>query len=156
MKLIESVCKEIEAYIEAKDIIEIACGEAGFSIESAKYANRVIGIDIEDLRLKRVSSLPDNVELIQHDALELDKLNARADVIVCMNGLGHMQANVTDVFESAVRKVGSGGKVIFISSWKMDRTFVQDVVLPLLDSKSELETEMIRKKQYDIQVITVK
>ncbi len=155
MRIIESICKELELYLLGKNVVEIACGEAKFSLESAKYAKRVTGIDIESVRLERVQTCPSNVELLQYDALELNLLNRSVDVVACMNGLGHMQSIFCGVLESAIEKVGKDGRIIFISSWKMDRFFVGDKVMPILETRKDIMVEEIKRKEYDIQILTV-
>lgn len=141
MKLIERICKDIESNISDKQVMEIACGEASFSVESSKYAKKVIGTDISLERSKKVEILPDNLEFVALDASSVHLYDGEIDTIVCFNGLGHMKSVLENVLLSCMSKFEKGGDLIFISTWKLDIGVNDDVLIPL-----------IKKHQFDYMV----
>lgn len=144
MKVIEKILKVLACDIEQKKVLEVACGEASFSMAAADVAKEVVGIDIEALRLDRVKELPKNVQLIQHDALEMDQLDFKADVVVCMNGMSHMKEIALPVIVKSLEKADL---MLIISTWKLDKNFMIDEIEPLLTA---YDLETVHQKQFSI------
>ena len=51
MKKTDTLVNILAPDIEHKDVLEVACGAADFSISAARIANRVSCIDLDDSRL---------------------------------------------------------------------------------------------------------
>lgn len=51
MKKTDALVKKLTSDIENKDVLEVACGTADFSVSAAQLANSVSCIDLDDSRL---------------------------------------------------------------------------------------------------------
>lgn len=155
MKIAENIIKEHIGYFSSKNILEIACGEASMSLEASKYAKHVLASDIEDYRLKRLITIPDNFSSMVVDAKDLESIDYNPDTIFCFNGLGHMQEDLVDILEATIKKVSKSGHILFFSSWKMDRNVSREELLPLLTERADIKYACHENKKYDTVIISL-
>lgn len=122
MKIVEKIVKDLKKYFIEKNIIEIACGNADFSLTVSQYAKSVIGIDVSLERIeKRNIKTPINVKFIKMDATKL-KLNSDFyDVALIYNAISHLESNINNCISEMHRIVKKDGHLIFIATWKMDK-----------------------------------
>lgn len=107
-----------------KDILEVACGCAEFSVSASKLAKAVHCIDLDNKRL-----LPDvrncnNLKFCEMDATAMSYMNDCFDTIIMYNAIGHLQQVMEKTIEECLRVLRTGGKIFIISSFKMDKQVV--------------------------------
>lgn len=132
MKKIETAVKIINSYICNKDVIEIACGSADFSICASEYALNIQCIDLTSQRLnKTINSLP-NVLFSEMDAAKLAFGNESFDTVIAYNAAAHLESDLIKTISESLRVTKNNGSVIFISSWKMDHMVFSNKLIPYL------------------------
>ena len=75
--------------IENKDILEVACGTADFSISAIRIANSVSCIDLDDNRLNNLAE-QNNVTFQIMDAAKMSYPDNTFDVVVIYNSFFHI------------------------------------------------------------------
>lgn len=138
MTRVQQVINKIKADVTDKQVIEIACGRADFSIEAAKTAASVHCIDLDSFRLNDKIHEYANIVFQQMDATTLEYGNEVFDTAVIYNALFHLETVLEKVLSEALRVVRTGGSVWFISSFSMDKNTMEEKLFPLL-SASNLE-----------------
>ncbi|MFZ5354875.1 MAG: class I SAM-dependent methyltransferase [Bacillota bacterium] len=154
MKAIDNITKTLCAYLEGKNILEIACGDSDFSISASKYAEKVLATDIslDRFKCRGLNNISDNIEFLEMSADALDLEDGTFDAAVCYNALGHLIEIIPSVFKEMVRVVKTGGLIVFASTWKMDRILHQ-VIEDLVILYDGLEVSVEEKSNYSILLI---
>ena len=141
MTPVQQVINKIKSDVADKQVIEIACGQADFSIEASKTAATVHCIDLDNFRLNdKIHECP-NVVFQQMDATALEYDNGTFDTAVIYNAFFHLETVMEKVLSEALRVVKTGGSVWVISSFSMDKTAMEEKLFPHL-SASGLEYEV--------------
>jgi ArsR family transcriptional regulator len=114
------------------DVADIACGEGYLSVESAQWANRVVGIDRSPDVLKRAKALAERrgVKNITWKRGDMEKLpidDASVDVALLSQALHHA-ANPARAVAEAARILKPGGRVLALDLRKHDQEWVRDRV----------------------------
>lgn len=155
MRLVETIVKRLNEYIQDKKILEIACGDSDFSLCLAKHAKEVVATDISLDRFKRrcIESIPSNIVFREMDATNLEIESNSIDVSVCYNALGHLCTILNSILVQVRRVTIDNGYIIFIATWKMDRRIIPELK-NIIYAQSELMIhEDIEKENYHILIV---
>lgn len=133
MRKIDRIVEELKSYFLKKSVLEVACGDAVFSLAVSRYAKSVCGIDTSLARVakRNLHEVPDNVCFQKTDATQLDFEPESFDVVVSYNAIGHLAGVLKDCISEMVRVLKGGGCLVFIATWRMDRTLIsiiQDII----------------------------
>lgn len=125
----------IAGYIDDRDVLEIACGTAEFSLSAAEIARSVTCVDIDDARLSPEAASTENLRFRRMDAAALRFAAESFDTAVLYNAVFHLEEILADAIDEALRVLRPGGAVWVISSWRLDAPVITDTLLPLLEEK---------------------
>ena len=125
MKKVDKAVEIFSPEIEAKDILEVACGGAEFSFSASKYAKSVTCIDLDESRIKG-KALPENVLFDIMDAAKMSYPDGSFDNVFLYNAFFHVQAQRADIERECFRVLRPGGKIIIIGTWKLDVSLMLD------------------------------
>jgi SAM-dependent methyltransferase len=100
------------------DVADIGCGDGYLTLEAARWARRVVGIDRSDSVLERASELAarrqvTNVQWKKGDLARLPLRDASIDVALLSQALHHAQ-DPSKALAEAVRIVRPGGRVLVL------------------------------------------
>jgi ArsR family transcriptional regulator len=114
------------------DVADIACGEGYISVEVARWARRVIGIDRSPEVLKRAKALAERrgVENISWKRGDMEKIpldDATVDVALLSQALHHA-ADPKRALSEAVRILRPGGRLLILDLREHDQAWVRDRV----------------------------
>ena len=129
MKRIDRIVEDLKSYFIERSVLEVACGDADFSVTVSKYAKSVLGVDVSLARVERRSlrEIPDNVQFQEMDATQLDLKGESFDVVVSYNAMGHLVGVLKDCVSEMIRVLKRGGCLIFMATWKMDRILIPNI-----------------------------
>ena len=118
--------------LPAADVADIACGEGYLSVESARWATRVVGIDRSGDVLKRAKALAarrgvNNITWKRGDMEKLPLESASVDVALLSQALHHA-ANPAAAAAEAARILRPGGRVLVLDLREHDQEWVRDRV----------------------------
>ena len=122
----------LSSHLTGRDILEIACGTADFSLAAAETAHSVTAIDLDDCRLSSAARSGGSVCFQRMDAAALSFPDGSFDTAVLYNALGHLTAILPEVIPEALRH---GGTLIVCSSFSLDKTVMEEKLLPLLKER---------------------
>lgn len=91
MKKTDKLVQLLNSHIEDKDILEVACGGAEFSISASTMAKSVSCIDLDDSRLNELINHTD-IKFQIMDASKMDYPDDSFDTIVIYNAFYHIQS----------------------------------------------------------------
>lgn len=134
MKQAELATHHIIKEIAEKNILEIACGCAEFSIAASQKAEHVTCIDLESFRLSPMIEKCSNVTFLEMNAAHTVFPDATYDCIVAYNAIGHLQDVLGEIIIECQRLLKPEGHLYFISSWKMDQKVIETFLIPLLNA----------------------
>lgn len=146
MSRVRQAVWHIKQAIEGKNILEVACGRAEFSVCAAELAVSVSCIDLDEFRLLPQVKECGNIEFRQMDAAHMQFKSASFDTVVLYNAIGHLEEVMWQVLEECLRVVKEDGSVYIISSFQMDKQVIEHRLLPMLEqqgTKAEAETDKI-------------
>ena len=126
MKKTDALVKILNSDIENKDVLEVACGTADFSVSAAQLANSVSCIDLDDSRLTDLTG-KNNVSFKIMDASEMTFLNDTFDTIVIYNAFFHIQTQWSEIEKECLRVLKSKGIIYIVGTWKLDTSLMKDV-----------------------------
>lgn len=152
MKRVEMAVKHLRHALEAKDILEVACGCGEFSICASKIAAAVHCIDIDEKRLLPEARDCSNLVFSKMDAAAMAYGNESFDTVILYNAVGHLEAVLNETLEECLRVLRSGGSIYVISSFKMDKQVIFHRLLPLLEHKNILYTSTEDKIFFYLQI----
>jgi ArsR family transcriptional regulator len=114
------------------DVADIACGEGYLSVESARWAKRVVGIDRSADVLKRAKALAErrgvkNVTWKRGDMEKLPLDNASVDIALLSQALHHA-ANPAHAVAEAARILKPGGRALVLDLREHEQEWVRDRV----------------------------
>lgn len=118
--------------LPAVDVADLACGEGYLSVEAARWARRVVGIDRSAEVLKRAKALGERrgVKNITWKRGEIEKLpidNESVDVALLSQALHHA-ADPQRAIAEAVRILRPGGRLLILDLREHDQSWVRDRV----------------------------
>lgn len=134
MTRVQQAVNKIKSDITGKQVIEIACGQADFSIEASRVAASVHCIDLDSFRLNHKIYECPNIVFKQMDAAALEYDSGAFDTAVIYNALFHLETVLEKVLSEALRVVKTGGSFWFVSSFSMDKTAMEEKLFPLLSA----------------------
>ena len=134
MSRVSQVVKRIGETIINKDILEVACGCADFSLEASKIAKHVSCIDLDDFRLNPQIKECDNVAFFRMDATKLQFVDKSFDTIVIYNAVCHIKEIIPLVLSECMRVLRTQGQTYIISSFASDKVVIREELLPYLSS----------------------
>jgi SAM-dependent methyltransferase len=116
----------------AADVADIACGEGYLSVESARWAKRVIGVDRSSDVLKRARALArrrgvNNITWRRGDMETLPLESSSVDVALLSQALHHAVDPATAAAEAA-RILRPGGRALVLDLRQHDQEWVRDRV----------------------------
>ena len=126
MKKTDALVKILTSDIENKDVLEVACGTADFSVSAAQLANSVSCIDLDDSRLTDLTG-KNNVSFQIMDASEMTFLKDTFDTIVIYNAFFHIQTQWSEIEKECLRVLKSRGIIYIVGTWKLDTSLMKDV-----------------------------
>lgn len=125
MKKTDCIVRLLKSDIENKDILEVACGTADFSISASAFANSVSCIDLDDSRLNPIIKQSD-VRFQLMDACKMKYPDHAFDTIVIYNAYYHIQTQWKEIEKECKRVLRSNGCIYIIGTWKLDTSIMQD------------------------------
>ena len=126
MKKTDILVKMLASDIESKDILEVACGTADFSVSAAKIANRVSCIDLDDSRLNDLSE-QERITFQIMDAANMSFPDRVFDTIVIYNAFFHIQSQWNEIEKECKRVLKRSGIIYIVGTWKLDTNLMADV-----------------------------
>ena len=125
----------LSPHLTGRDILEIACGTADFSLAAAETARGVTAIDLDDCRLSPAVRSGGSVCFQRMDAAALSFPDGSFDTVMLYNALGHLTAILPEVLSEALRVLRPGGALLICSSFSLDKTAMEEKLLPLLSER---------------------
>ena len=112
------------------DIVDIGCGEGYLTLEAARWARSVIGIDRSGEVLERATALArrrrvSNVTWKKGDFRKLPVKDESIDVALLSQSLHHA-ADPADALSEAIRVLRPGGRVLILDLREHDQTWVRN------------------------------
>ena len=126
MKKTDKLVNILFSEIEHKNVLEVACGAADFSISAASIANKVHCIDLDDSRLNDLGKR-DNLCFQIMDAAKMLYANNVFDTIVIYNAFFHIQSQWADIERECKRVIKKHGKIYIVGTWNLDINLMMDV-----------------------------
>src|SRR5688572_8481142 len=111
------------------DVADIGCGEGYLTLEMARWARTVFGIDRSDMVLERAKALADrrrvtNVQWKKGDLARLPLRDASVDVALLSQALHHA-ADPEDALSEAARILRPGGRLLILDLREHDQRWVR-------------------------------
>ena len=125
----------LSSHLTGRDILEIACGTADFSLAAAETAHSVTAIDLDDCRLSSAARSGGSVCFQRMNAAALSFPDGSFDTAMLYNALGHLTAILPEVLSEALRVLRPGGTLLVCSSFSLDKTAMEEHFLPLLSER---------------------
>ena len=112
------------------DVADVGCGEGYLTLETARWARSVIGIDRSDEVLERARALAarrrvTNVQWKKGDLARLPLRDRSIDVSLLSQSLHHA-ADPEDALAEAVRVLRPGGRVLLLDLREHEQTWVRN------------------------------
>lgn len=128
----------LSSHLTGRDVLEIACGTADFSLAAAETAHSVTAIDLDDCRLSSAARSGGSVCFQRMDAAALSFPDGSFDTAMLYNALGHLTAILPEVLSEALRVLRPGGTLLVCSSFSLDKTAMEEHFFPLLSERGLL------------------
>lgn len=126
MSKIDDIVRILRDEIEDRDILEIGCGTAEFSIRAAEFAKSVHCVDLDDGRLspeiRRSSAVFDKM-----DAADMHYPDGSFDAVFVYNALFHMRDQWDAIRRECARVLRENGAIFVIGGWKLDRALMENM-----------------------------
>ena len=119
MKKTDTLVNILDADIKQKDLLEVACGAADFSISAARIADSVSCIDLDDSRLNDFGEQK-NIYFQIMDASKMLYSDDTFDTIVIYNAFFHIQPKWDMIERECRRVVKRTGKIYIVGTWSLD------------------------------------
>lgn len=132
MTRVEKIVQKLHSKLASKNILEVACGCAEFSIAASEFAESVYAIDLDDIRLLPEAKAIDNLHFQIMDATAMTYPDKTFDTVVMYNAIGHLAEIVGDVLAECLRVLKYDGSIYIVSSFKMDKLFIDSELVPYL------------------------
>lgn len=127
MKKTDAILRLVRQEIENKDVLEVACGTAEFSVSAAQCARQVACIDIDSSRLNGLVETSENIRFRKMDAAEMEFGSATFDTVVLYNALCHIEGRYDAIMAECRRVLKPEGRILLIATWKMDSSLMAEM-----------------------------
>ena len=134
MKRVKQALSRIKDEIEGKNVLEVACGCAEFSIAACEIAKNVKCIDLDSFRLNKEISEHGNVTFELMDATDMKYDDAAFDTIVIYNAIAHLNSVFPQVLKECGRVLKADGSIFIISSFGIDKNVIKESLIPYLSN----------------------
>ena len=131
----ELAAERLAPTVCGRDVLEVACGTAEFSLAAARDAESVVCIDIDDSRLLPEVYDCENLRFRRMDASAMHFGDESFDTVVLYNAAFHLEEKLDAVLAECLRVLRPGGLLCAVSSWSLDRPVLTDNLLPLLNAR---------------------
>ena len=135
MTRVEKVVQKLHTEFASKNILEVACGCGEFSIAASEFAASVHAIDLDDSRLLPKAKMVNDLHFQIMDAADMTYEDKSFDTVVMYNAVGHLATIVEDVFDECLRVLKDEGSILIVSSFSMDKFFIDTTLIPYLKGK---------------------
>ena len=125
MKKTDILANMLASDIRSKDILEVACGAAGFSVSAAPIAHRVSCIDLDDSRLDH-HVRQSKIRFQIMDAASMLYPDDAFDTVVLYNAFFHIQSQWDRIEGECKRVMKRTGKLLIIGTWRLDVRLMLD------------------------------
>ena len=132
MTRVKQALNRIRDKIEGQTVLEVACDCAEFSIAASEIAKKVNCIDIDSSRLNKEISACSNVAFDLIDATDMKYNDKTFDTVVIYNAIAHLDTVFPSVLKECDRVLKTEGGIFIISSFKIDKTVIQEDLIPYL------------------------
>ena len=122
----DKLVRILAADIEHKDILEVACGAAGFSVSAAQIAHHVACIDLDDSRLNDQAK-QSCIHFQIMDASEMSFPDNAFDTIIIYNAFSHIHSQWDMIESECKRVVKATGNIYIVGTWKLDTNLMIDI-----------------------------
>lgn len=126
MKKTDALVRLLSTDIEHKDILEVACGTAEFSVSAARIARYVACIDLDDGRLNDLAK-QSNIHFQTMDASKMTFPDNSFDTVFIYNALSHIQSQWNEIQRECKRVIKETGKIYIVGTWKLDTNLMIDI-----------------------------
>lgn len=126
MKKTDMLVNMLASDIKNKDILEVACGTADFSVSATRIANRVSCIDLDDSRLNNLVE-HNRVTFQIMDAAKMAYADNTFDTIVIYNSLFHIRMQWDDIEKECKRVLKNKGTIYVVGTWKLDTNLMEEL-----------------------------
>ena len=134
MTRVEKYVNKIRHLLANKDVLEVACGTADFTIKSSEYTHRAYCIDLENHRINPDLYEKSNASFQIMDASNMTFADDSFDVVIIYNALGHLKHVLEKVMQECLRVKKADGLVIIIASWGLDKMAIEENLIPHLEN----------------------
>lgn len=125
MKKTDTLVNMLASDIEHKDVLEVACGAADFSVSAARIANSVSCIDLDDSRLNHQAKRS-NVLFQIMDASKMTYSDNEFDTVVIYNAFFHIRTQWGMIERECKRVLKETGKMFIVGTWGLDTNLMMD------------------------------
>ena len=132
MKRVKQALSRIKDEIEGKNVLELACGCAEFSIAACEIAKNVKCIDLDSFRLNKEISEHGNVTFELMDATDMKYDDETFDIVVIYNAVAHLNLVFPQVLKECGRVLKAEGSILIISSFGIDKIVIEESLVPYL------------------------
>ena len=112
--------------IENKEILEVACGAADFSVSAERAAKHIFCIDLDRSRLNDLSKQR-NVTFQIMDAARMSYPDNTFDTIIIYNAFFHIRDQWDEIEKECRRVLKAEGIIYVIGTWKLDTSLMIDI-----------------------------
>ncbi len=127
MKKTEKIVQLIGPELENKDVLEVACGTADFSLSAAQYVRQAVCIDIDSGRLNSLVKEQENISFRKMDAVEMSFESDTFDTVILYNALYHIKDQYDAIMAECRRVLKPKGYIILIATWKIDSSLMAEM-----------------------------
>lgn len=121
-----------------KDILDVACGSGGYSIELKKLGYDVTAIDLDESMISQLKKKYKDIDAKVLNMLDVDKLNKKFDLIFCIgNSMVHLNNNeeIYEFLKKCKNSLKSEGHIL-IQIVNYDRILKKNIKsLPTIENK---------------------
>ena len=128
MTQVERLVEQLHTELDGRTIIELACGSAEFSLAAAKYADKVVCLDLDDGQLSEEALSKGNIEFVLADAAHTGLKTGGFDMVVLYNALFHVKDQLQEIITEGKRLLKPDGAFLVISSWTLDKTLIEEML----------------------------
>jgi ubiquinone/menaquinone biosynthesis C-methylase UbiE len=136
MTRVQKVVLKLHSELASKNILEVACGCGEFSIAASAFAETVHAVDLDAVRLLPEAKNIHNLQFQRMDASHMTYGCRSFDSVVMYNAIGHLADIAEDVLAECLRVLKNDGSLFIVSSFSMDKRFMNTVLIPYLKETS--------------------
>lgn len=140
MSQISKVIEKIKNDIADKKVLEVACGQAEFSVCASRLAEEVFSIDMVSFRLMEEVKECKNLTFEQMDVTAMKYEDQTFDTVVMYNAIAHLDTVIPETLSESKRVLKAGGVIYVISSFKIDKAVIEEKLVPYLEKSGERYT----------------